>query len=243
MGARPLLQSGGALDRVSDGKFIAVSEAAANAMAAPLAQVLAELRPSPVTQMMQGLVDVVISPNEISFAHGTGVLLSRLLDGRSDIVAIRSRTNYGGEQRLATRKIYVLPDGMSDRRGIFEQVSEWLAGYEVRSILCAPYFETDLMLAIAAQAVTGAPLGLWIMDDNCLETKGINRAVMAEAIERASALFAISNELKRRYQTEFRKAMAVLPPLVAPDMIRKEASPAAVGDKLVMIAMSGVPTC
>lgn len=230
-GARPLLQSGGAFAPASDGKFIALSESAANAMAAPLA----ELPLPSAKEMTHGLVDVVISPNEISFAHGTGVLLSRLLDGRSDIVAIRSRTNYGGEQRLSTRKIHVLPDGMSDRRGIFEQVSEWLAHYEVRSILCAPYFETDLMLAIAAQAVTGAPLGLWIMDDNCLETKGINRAVMAEAIERASALFAISNELKRRYQTEFRKAMAVLPPLVAPDMIRKEASPAAAGDKLVMI--------
>ncbi len=183
----------------------------------------------------RSLVDVVISPNEISFAHGTGVLLSRLLEDRKDIVAIRSRTNYGGHQRLAAREMFALPVGMTDRREIMAQVSEWLADYDVRSILCVPYFETDVTLAIVAQAITGAPLGLWIMDDNCLEAGGIRRAVMAEGIERASALFGISNELKRRYQVEFRKPMAVLPPLVAPSMVRTKPSPAPTEQRLVMI--------
>jgi FkbM family methyltransferase len=173
-----------------------------------------------------GLVDIVISPNEISFAHGTGVLLSRLLEGRSDFIAIRSRTNYGGEQIITPVEALVLPDRVSGRAQIFQQMTEWIAGYRVRNILCAPYFETDLILAIAAQAITGAPLGLWIMDDNCLKNGGIDKKIMAEAIERSSALFAISPELKRQYQSEFRKAMAVLPPLVAPSMIRtKPAKP------------------
>jgi FkbM family methyltransferase len=168
----------------------------------------------------RGLIDLVISPNEISFAHGTGVLLSRLMEGRSDFVALRSRTNYGGAQVISPVEALVLPDGMSGRAEIFRQVAEWIEHYPVRNILCAPYFETDLVLAIAAQAITGAPLGLWIMDDNCLKNGGIGRRIMAEAIERSSALFAISPELKRQYQSEFRKPMAVLPPLVAPSMIR-----------------------
>lgn len=191
--------------------------------------------PAAAKRLERGVIDLVISPNEISFAHGTGVLLSRLLEGRRDIVALRSRTDYGGSQRLSALETFALPAAMSDRREIFSTVSDWLAGYEVRAILCAPYFETDLKLAIAAQALTGAPLGLWIMDDNCLDTRVIDRAIMAEAIERASALFAISSELKRRYQVEFGKAMAVLPPLVAPDMVRTQPSPPATDGPLAMI--------
>ena len=182
-----------------------------------------------------GMIDLIISPNEISFAHGTGVLLSRLVEGRDDLVAIRSRTNYGGMQRINSREDFVLPDGMSDRKEIFAQVGEWLHGYDVRSILCTPFFETDVTIAIAAQAITGAPLGLWIMDDNCLNNTGIRREVMAEGFERATALFAISTELKRYYQTEFRKPMATLPPLVAPSMIRTTPAPPPKQQRFVMI--------
>jgi FkbM family methyltransferase len=180
-------------------------------------------------------VDLVISPNEISFAHGTGVLLSRLLENRTDLIAMRSLTTYGGNQRIMAQATFALPGGMTDRGAIFAQVGKWLKGYKIRSILCAPYFETDLMLAIAAQSISGAPLGLWIMDDNCLRNNGISRTIMAEGISRAEALFAISPQLKRIYQNEFQRPFAVLPPLVAPTMIRSKPSPSAKGDAIVMI--------
>ncbi|MGE3915863.1 MAG: FkbM family methyltransferase [Hyphomicrobiaceae bacterium] len=180
-------------------------------------------------------VDLVISPNEISFAHGTGVLMARLLEGRPDLLHMRSRTNYGGSNRIDAVEHLVLPDLMEDRREIFSIVGSWLADYKVRSIICVPYFETDLTLAVAAQAITGAPMGIWVMDDNCLENTGIQRPLMAEAIDRASALFAISPELKLRYQDEFGKSMAVLPPLVAPALLRTEPSPPPAGRSLVII--------
>ena len=180
-------------------------------------------------------IDVVISHIEISFTHGTGVILSRLFEGRSDFVAIRSRTYYDGRQRISAREALVLPDGMTARHRIFDRVSKWLCKYRVRSILCVPYFESDLTLAIAAQAVTGAPLGIWIMDDCCLERDGIPRELMAEAIDRATALFAISPELKRRYQFEFRKALTVVPPLVAASMVCTSASPVPTQRRLVVI--------
>jgi FkbM family methyltransferase len=187
------------------------------------------------SQPMPDGIDVVISPNEISFAHGTGVLLSRLMDGADKVIAMRSRTDYGGEQRLKPLRAHVLPAGVTDRQDIFGLVHQWLDGAKVRSILCAPYFETDLTIAMAAQAITGAPLGLWIMDDNCLKANGIRREVMAEAIGRADALFAISPELKRAYQTEFRKAMAVLPPLVAESLVSTMPSAAKPDGRLLMI--------
>jgi hypothetical protein len=181
-------------------------------------------------------IDVVISHVEINFAHGTGVILSRLFEGRSDFVAIRSRTYYGGRQRISAREALVLPFGMTNRRKIFDRVSKWLRKYRVRSILCVPYCESDVTVAIAAQAVTGAPLGIWIMDDNCLvRNDGVPRELMAEAIDRATALFAISPELKRRYQSEFRKALTVVPPLVAASMVRTSASPIPTKRRLLVI--------
>jgi FkbM family methyltransferase len=180
-------------------------------------------------------VDIVISPNEISFAHGTGVLLTRLMEDTDQFVAFRSRSDYGGTQRISPRAAHVLPAGTTDRAAIFAEVQEWTRGLEVRSILCVPYFETDLTLAVATQAITGAPLGLWIMDDNCLRNDGIARTAMAEAIARADALFAISPELKATYQTEFRRPMSVVPPLVAPSLIRSAPSAPRPEGRLVMI--------
>jgi hypothetical protein len=204
---------------------------------------IASLSQMPVTPELASSerrkVDLVITALEISFAHGTGVLLSRLLEGRTDVLSIRSRSFYGGEQRITAREELVLPDQMTDRREIFAQVTAWLQGYDVRAILCVPYFETDVIIAMAAQAITGAPMGLWIMDDNCLRNNGIHRDVMAEAIDRANSLFAISPELKRCYQDEFRKSMAVLPPLVAPSMIRTAPVPAPQTQRVVMMEISG----
>ncbi len=163
---------------------------------------------------------LIISPNEISFAHGTGVLLSRLLEGKTDFVAMRSRNDYGGQQRITPRAAFALPAGLDDRRAIFALVGKWLNGINVRQIICVPYFATDLTLAIAARAITGAPLGLWVMDDNCLKHDGISGELMREALDMASARFAISGELKREYQTAFQKPFCVVPPLVSPAMVQ-----------------------
>jgi hypothetical protein len=181
------------------------------------------------------VVDVVICHVEISASHGTGIVLSRLFEGRSDLVTILSRTYYGGKQSICPRATFVLPFRMTNRNAIFERVSKWLRKYRVRSILCVPYFETDLTLAIAAQAVSGAPLGIWIMDDNCLEKEGIRRESMAEAIERATALFAISPQLKQRYQQQFRKSLTVVPPLVPTSMVRSSPSPIPTTRRLLVI--------
>lgn len=167
-------------------------------------------------------IDIIISPNEISFAHGTGVLLSRLLEGKHDFIALRSRDDYGGTQTITPIRAHCLPNGVSHRAEVFAVVMKWLGGANVRRIICAPYFESDVTLAIAARAITGAPLGIWVMDDNCIKNPGINRELMKEALEIATARFAISRELRRAYETEFHQSFAVLPPLVAPKMIRSK---------------------
>lgn len=181
-------------------------------------------------------VYLIISPNEVSLAHGTGVLLSRLVGDRSDVVLMRSRTSYGGHQEPAAVAEFVLPPHVRGRQDVFSLVAHWLTPYDVQAILCVPYFETDPLLAVAAAQITGAPLGLWIMDDNCLVGGRIDTGLMTEAIECASALFAISPELRKAYEARFRRKMWLLPPMVAPQLLRTQpAPPAAPGSEPVVI--------
>jgi FkbM family methyltransferase len=130
---------------------------------------------------------------------------------------------------------FVLPNGVASRSDIFAEVIKWLDGRTVRSILCTPYVESDLLLALASQALTGAPLGLWIMDDNCLTNYGISKDLMKEVIDRADALFAISPELKQAYQTEFRRSFSIVPPLVPQSLIIKTPSAVPTNSDLIMI--------
>lgn len=174
--------------------------------------------------LMRKRVDVVVSPNEISSAHGTGILLSRLLDNRGGIVAMRSQTTYGGKQDITPEAAFVLPNPTMDRAEIVEQVARWLRPYDVDAFTCVPYFETDLLIGLAVKSITGAPMALWIMDDHCLYSQGIKREIMAEAIARADTVFAISPELRDAYEQEFGRSIHVLPPLVAAKHIRPVAS-------------------
>jgi FkbM family methyltransferase len=175
--------------------------------------------------LLREKVDVVVSPNEISSLHGTGVLLTRLLEARTDIVGIRSQTTYDGRQDLQFKDTFVLEAVWMDRAEVTEQVASWMRSYTVRSILCVPYYESDLLIALALKAISGAPMSLYIMDDNCLRSSGISPQVMAETVARADACFAISPELRSAYEAEFRRKFWILPPLVASNVIRATSSP------------------
>lgn len=170
-------------------------------------------------------VQLVVSPNEICSAHGTGILLARLLEGQENIVTIRSQTTYGSAQQGKFASELVLPNPQMDRAEIVEQVARWMRAYTIDSITCVPYFETDLLVALALKAISGAPLAIYLMDDNCLYTQqGINRATMAEALATADAVFAISPEFRSTYEREFNRKIWIIPPLVAPRFIRSTPS-------------------
>lgn len=174
--------------------------------------------------LFRSAAQLVVSPNEICSAHGTGILLARMLEGRDNVVTVRSQTTYGGVQQGKFAAEFVLPNPQMDRGEIIEQVARWMRAYTIDTIICVPYFETDLLLALALKAISGAPLSIYLMDDNCLYARGINRATMAEALVAADAVFAISPEFRSAYEREFNRKIWVIPPLVASRFIRSEPS-------------------
>ncbi|MEM9724918.1 MAG: hypothetical protein AAF909_05575 [Pseudomonadota bacterium] len=180
-------------------------------------------------------VDLVITTNEISYAHGTGVQMSRLFEGRRDVIAIRSQSYYGGAQRIDAVEELELPREVCSNSEIAEIMKLWLRPYHVRSILSPIFLESDIVMALAAKQLTGAPLGLWVMDDNCLQKRGVGRRLMARALAQADARFAISREMKDLYERAFGHPFAIAPPLVAPALLRQEPSAPAPSGDLLMI--------
>jgi FkbM family methyltransferase len=175
-------------------------------------------------------VDLVIAPNEISMNHGTGVLLTRLLENVDAFVTLRAFDHWGGAQAVAPVEDAALPklDRASDPRGA---VGAFVAGvvqrHQVRRIVAVCYFREDVWIALAAKAITGAPMAVYLMDDHVLHHPVIPHAEMAELLTAADARFAISAEMRTAYQNAFRQPFHVLPPVVADRLVRSEPSPPA----------------
>lgn len=172
-------------------------------------------------------VDLVIAPNEISMAHGTGVLLTRMLDDAGAFVTIRSFNHWGGKQAVSPVADILLPtlgEHQPKRSLIADFVTEALRQFEVRRILSVPYFHEDVLATLVAKAATGAPLATYIMDDHTIFHPAIPHKDMAELLQASDARFAISPEMRTAYQNTFRQKFLVQPPVVGDKFVRMQPS-------------------
>ncbi|WP_036502192.1 hypothetical protein [Novosphingobium sp. AP12] len=167
-------------------------------------------------------VDLVIMANEINFAHGTGILMSRILAELPSYVLFRAFDHWGGMQVVEPTADFVLHRYSQDRQTIAGFVASRLPPYAPRSIFSVPYTREDVVMALTAKAMTGAPLVIWVMDDNCLSNEGIPLALMRELVLAADARFVISDVMRATYEAHFGLPFWVLPPLVARRFIRTE---------------------
>lgn len=170
-------------------------------------------------------VDLVIMANEINFAHGTGILMSRILAEVPSYVLFRAFDHWGGVQVVEPVADFVLHRYSQDRQTIANFIASRLSSYAPRSIFAVPYTREDVVMALTAKAMTGAPLVIWVMDDNCLSNEGIPLDLMRELVLAADARFVISDAMRTTYEAHFRLPFWVLPPLVAGRFIRTAACP------------------
>ncbi len=170
-------------------------------------------------------VDLVIMANEINFAHGTGILMSRILAEVPSYVLFRAFDHWGGNQVVQPTADFVLHRYSQDRQTIAGFLASRLSPYAPRSIFAVPYTREDVVMTLTAKAMTGAPLVIWIMDDNCLSNEGIPLPLMRELVLAADARFVISDAMRAAYEAHFNLPFWVLPPLVAHRFIRSEPCP------------------
>jgi hypothetical protein len=162
-----------------------------------------------------GPLDLLVTHNEISERHGTGVLLQRLFLGKGRLASVRSVDLYGGEQSLGSPRLRLDLQGAGWPE-VMATVVRALGHLDVRRILCVPYGPAEVQVALAAREVFGAPMCTWVMDDQNIEARGLPDDLLRRLFERSSLLLAISTELQRAYQDKFGRPFALAPPVVSP---------------------------
>jgi hypothetical protein len=166
--------------------------------------------------------DAVVSHIEVNDRHGVGVVLRMLFETHPDILCVRSKSFFGGDNRLGDRHVCIDHDG-TDRPRVFATVAQAMTGMRPRRVLCVPYFPADVWNGLVLKYLYGVPLCVYVMDDQSVTTDGIPSALMAEALRAADLRLAISQEMAHAYELKYGQKFWLVPPVVAPALIPSEA--------------------
>lgn len=163
-------------------------------------------------------VDVVVTPNEINDKHGTGVLVKRVFAGCGGIFSVRTRDDYGGDHSFGEASCVLSHAGVS-RAEAFRNTLIALKGRSVRRIVCVPYVRDDLLTSIALKEIFGAPLCIWIMDDQNIATDGIPDAIMREGLEKSSLRLTTHPEMRQAYEKKYGLRFWLLPAVAPAELV------------------------
>ncbi len=165
--------------------------------------------------------DAIVTTNEVTDRHGTGVLLRRMFGSSRNILSIRSTSLYP-EHQFGEEQLQFNHEGLS-RQESFARVAFALNGSTVRRVLCVPFHPDELLTAIALKELFNVPLCTYVMDDNNVFSCGIPDELMREALTKSNLRLAISPEMRDAYEEKFGLKFWVLPPVVAPEAVQRTA--------------------
>jgi FkbM family methyltransferase len=163
--------------------------------------------------------DVVVTCCEVSDKHGTGILVQRIFQDDSRILSVRGVNYYGGIQSFGRVQSCLSVGGLS-RPDTFSAILNTLANCNPRRVICIPFKNEDVRIAIAIQALFGIPLCTYIMDDPNIYANHVSDDLMRELLEKSKLRLAISPEMKQSYQSKYRSQFWILPPVVASESIQ-----------------------
>jgi FkbM family methyltransferase len=172
---------------------------------------------TPLSRLALQDADVLITTNEVTDRHGTGVILNRIFGRSRNLLLVRS-TNLYREHSLKGQQLFLSHEGLS-RAQSFERVLFALNGSTVRRVLCVPFLPDELVTAITLKELFGVPLCTYLMDDNNIYARGIPDELMREALSKSNLRLAISPEMRDQYEKKYSLKFWVLPPVVAKDSL------------------------
>jgi hypothetical protein len=164
---------------------------------------------------------VVVTPGELNDLHGTGFLVKRVFAGQKGFVALRVRDDYGGVHDFGD-EAHLVPLQGARRPEVYAAALAAIRGRTVRVVYSVPYTTEDLMLAMAASDVSGAPLCLWEMDDQCIAHPKIPHPLMREFLGKCRLRLATHTELRDAYEETFGFTFGVLPAVVPAALVRED---------------------
>jgi hypothetical protein len=157
---------------------------------------------------------LVITHAELSYRHGTGALLIRILQHQKNVIVFHSQKFFGGHDIAfpAFQITHRRSSSATSRR----RIRKILSGSNVTQILCVPFYPDEAISALAAHDLTNAPLALYIMDDQNIHAQGISDRLMEQLVLRSAIRFAISEPLRVAYEEKFGRIFSLLPPVIDP---------------------------
>jgi hypothetical protein len=156
---------------------------------------------------------LVVTHAEISNRHGTGALLTKILENEPSVAVLFSHQLFGRND--VGRAVHVEHGGNS-RTPARAKVAKILAGSQISRILCVPYYPDEALSALTASDISGAPIALFIMDDQNIHANGISDDLMGELVARSAICFAISEPLREAYREKYRRDFWIIPPVADP---------------------------
>jgi len=161
---------------------------------------------------------VLVTTSENNDRHGTGVLLKRVFPGESDIISVRTKNFYSGDQQWAG-KSYHFSELELDRKATFSHVASVFQNYSgISRLFCVPYDPESLLVAIAIKEFHGIPMAIWIMDDQNVVAHVVPDSLMKEFLSKADVRFATHPELRDAYENKFGFKFWLLPAVI-PDRL------------------------
>ena len=162
---------------------------------------------------------VIISAVETNDHHGVGVYLARLFGSTPGVIALRSRTMYGGSCLFSPRS-YEIRRAISGDSGPWRsRMSALCKGLEVARIVAVPYFPEDFENALLCKEQTGARLCVYLMDDQNILEPEVSDRLVDQLLRKSDLRLAISPEMRAAYQTKFGYDFGFFPPVVRSDEI------------------------
>lgn len=159
---------------------------------------------------------LVVTHAELTARHGTGALLLKILRGEPNLAVFYAR-NFFKTHDIEVPAFHVSHDGSSPNGGV-EFVRQLLTGKRLRRIFCVPFYEDDVLTALAAKQLTGAPLVLYVMDDQNIHVQEISDGNFGSLVSQADLCLAISPLLCTAYQQKYGRRFWLAPPVADPDL-------------------------
>ena len=167
---------------------------------------------------------VLVTTPENNYRHGTGVLLKRVFPHESNIISVRTKDFYNGDQQWEGQS-YCFSELDIDRKEIFSHVASiFKKHHNIERLFCCPYDAESLLVAIAIKEFYGIPMAIWIMDDQNIEAPIVSDALMKEFLAKADVRFATHPEMRDAYENKFGVKFWLLPAVVPNRLISKAPS-------------------
>jgi hypothetical protein len=170
-------------------------------------------------------VHAVVTVNEINDMHGTGPLVKRIFKDRCGIFSIRSRDHWG-TQDFGDWQAKISQEGHT-RPECFRRVLGVLAGRNVRSVTCVPFFAEELVTSIAIKESFSAKMCGYIMDDQNVAVNVIPDDLMREFLEKCSLRLVTHPELRDAYTRKYGLPFYILPAVAPAALVSVEPLPPA----------------